>query len=80
MKENNNYFYGKYTCNRWNRDDWKTTGKDFVRKRSQSHSGFSDKNNLQSNSIKFINADLRDFNQCLKITKKIWTLFFNLQE
>ena len=34
-----------------------------------------DKHKLHSDSIKFINADLRDFNQCLKISKNMDIVF-----
>ncbi len=74
--EKNNYFYGKNIL---------VTGgtgmigrvlvKILLEKKAKVTVVSLDKDKLQSNSIKFINADLRDFNQCLKLSKNMDIVF-----
>ena len=75
MKKNN-YFYGKNIL---------VTGgtgmigrplvKILLKKKAKVTVVSLDKDNSQSDSVKFINADLRDFNQCLKICKNMDIVF-----
>ena len=72
----NNYFYGKNIL---------VTGgtgmigrplvKILLQKKAKVTVVSLDKDNLESNTIKFIKADLRDFNQCLKICKNMDIVF-----
>ena len=75
MNNENNYFYGKIYLLQGELNDWKTSGEDFIKKKAKVTVVSLDKDNSQSDSVKFINADLRDFNQCLKICKNMDIVF-----